>query len=120
MYYVFLTLFSLMALVITIATGPNFITRPIANFIGRLRGLPEHDPMDWRTTSSSGSWNTGTYCANCKSWTGHNDIMSRICGECGSSKGVRNYRSSRKIWNGRKWVVQHKYNDGANGFTVSS
>ena len=74
--------------------------------------------MDWRVGRGSGQWNTGTYCTNCKGWTGHNDIMSGICHHCGSNKGVKHWRSARYIWNGRNWSVQFKYGDGPSDFKV--
>jgi hypothetical protein len=120
MGYVISIFLALLVVCGIMALSPNFITRPIANFTGRLRGLPEHDPMDWRQTRTSGPWNTGTYCSNCKGWTEHKDLMAGICHSCGSRKGVRSYRSSRKIWNGRQWVVQHKYSDGPDGYEIVS
>ncbi len=83
-----------------------------------LRGKPAHDPMDWRQTKTSGPWNTDTYCENCKGWTKHEDIMSGICHNCGSRKGVRNYRSARWIWDGTRIRVQFKYSDDRNGYEI--
>jgi uncharacterized paraquat-inducible protein A len=83
-----------------------------------LRGLPAHDPMNWRQSKTSGPWNTDTFCENCKCWTEHKDIMSGICHNCGSRKGVRNYRSARWIWDGTRIRVQFKYNDSANGYEI--
>jgi len=85
-----------------------------------LLGVPRdpHDPMDWRQTDTSTVWKTGTYCANCFAWTHHEDRMAEICHECGSNKSVNSYRSSRKIWDGHKWVTQHKYGDGPKDFTI--
>lgn len=118
MEYVLLFLLGLAVLCTVTIFSPSFITRPISNVVGRLRGLKEHDPMDWRETSSSKSWNTGTYCSNCKDWTEHQDRMAGICHSCGSRKGVRNYRSSRQIWDGRQWIMQHKYSDGPDGYEI--
>lgn len=80
--------------------------------------LPAHDPMDWRVTVTSDSWDTNRYCENCFSDTNYRDHMSGICSKCGSKKGVMNYRSTRSIWNGDKWVKQHKYGDGPTDFTI--
>jgi hypothetical protein len=113
-------LIGLLVLIVILAFSPNFITRPISNVVGRLRGLPAKDPMDWTLTSSSSEWNTGEYCINCKGWTNHADRMSGICHQCGSKKGVRHWRSARKIWDGRQWCVQFKYGDGANEYTIES
>jgi hypothetical protein len=44
--------------------------------------------------------------------------MSGICGRCGSKKGVDRWRSSRMIWVGDKWVIQHKYGDGPGDYTL--
>ena len=68
--------------------------------------------MDWRSGGGAGDWRTDTYCSNCMAWTEHRDRMAGICHTCGSRKGVRQYRASRYLWNGRNWVIQHKYGDG--------
>jgi hypothetical protein len=98
----------------------NFIRRLLSPVLPTVVAplSPPHDPMDWRRSATSKAWHTDTYCSNCKSWTDHSDRMSGICHNCGSKKGVRNYRSSREIWNGTKWVIQHKYGDGPTDYDI--
>lgn len=72
---------------------------------------PAHDPNDLRKTKTSTEFHTNQYCQYCGNGTSHGDRMSDICHNCGSSGDMRNYRSWRKIWNGKKWVYQFRYNN---------
>lgn len=80
--------------------------------------LPAKDPMDWRLTKNSTEWETDQYCENCKKRTAHREKMSDICNGCGHFGNMERYRSSRKIWNGEKWVIQRKYSNGPKGYTI--
>lgn len=81
--------------------------------------VPAKDPMDWRhTPTNSSAWYTDTYCPQCKAWTAHRDRMAKICHACGAHGDMRQYRSSRRIWDGTQWLVQHKYGNGPADYTL--
>lgn len=80
--------------------------------------MPPKDPMDWKLTKNSGEWWTDQYCPCCKKSTGHREKMARICNGCGHHGNMMRYRSSRKIWNGTKWVIQRKYSNGPSGYEI--
>lgn len=111
-------LITLLVICVIMLLSPNFITVFVSNVWGRIRRLKAHDPMDWRKTASSTSWNTGQYCSNCKEWADHESRMSDICSHCGSKKGLTRWRSARLIWDGAEWVVQFKYGDGPDDYEI--
>ena len=95
----------------------------IVEFIGKLlKPMPPKDPTDWTLTRNSKKWRGNSYCPNCKLSTEHSERMAEICNKCGhhSAELLYRRRSSRKIWNGNKWVIQHKYGNGPEDYTVSA
>jgi hypothetical protein len=80
--------------------------------------MPIKDPMDWSLTKNSIEWYTTTYCKFCRHTTEHREKMSNICNSCGSHGDMCRFRSSRQIWNGRKWVLQRKYGNGPKDFEI--
>lgn len=80
--------------------------------------IPIKDPMDWRLTENSKEWHTTTYCFFCRSTTEHSERMSGICNSCGSHGYMFQNRSSRQIWNGKKWVLQRKYGNGPKDYEI--
>jgi hypothetical protein len=79
----------------------------------KRKPLPAKDPLDFTLTPSSTRWYTHHYCELCKAWTDHDEWMSQICNSCGGHGDMRGYRSSRKIWNGERWVQQFRYHNGS-------
>jgi len=79
--------------------------------------LPK-DPMDWRLTENSTCWEADQYCPRCKKSTWYDEQLSRICNGCGFNGSMTGYRSSRKIWDGQKWVLQIKYGNGPNEYII--
>lgn len=79
------------------------------------------DPMDWTLTPNSRPWEYNRYCPQCKQETTHKERMSEICGKCGYFDEFLIFRKrvSRQIWDGEKWVIQHKYNNGPDGYEIS-
>ena len=84
--------------------------------------LPAKDPNDFTLSESSTEFNVERFCPKCLSVTNHKEQMSNICFSCGSDFGTGidlliSNRCTRKIYNGKAWVVQRKYEDGS--FTIS-
>lgn len=77
---------------------------------------PVKDPSDWSLTEGSTPWITDHFCPVCKATIRHNEWMANICNNCGSHGNMRSQRSRRKIWDGKAWVHQFKYNDGTTQF----
>lgn len=82
--------------------------------------MPPKDPMDWRLTKNSGEWWTDQYCPQCKNSTTHREKMADICNSCGYHGNMMQYRSNRKIWDGTKWVIQRKYSNRPDGYSIES
>lgn len=80
--------------------------------------MPPKDPMDWSLTENSRGWITDQYCPKCKKSTTHKEVMASICNGCGHYGSMTKYRVSREIWDGEKWVIQVKYGNGPDEYTI--
>ena len=78
------------------------------------------DPMDWKLTKNSKPWWSDQYCPNCKASTRHAERMTELCNSCGFHGNMRNYRANRRMWDGTKWVVQRKYGNGTDDYTLGT
>jgi hypothetical protein len=80
--------------------------------------LPPKDPSDFTTTLSSTCWIVEQTCLQCKHWIPYDEQMSGVCKSCGCLGYMREIRSYRKIWDGKKWLRQFRYGNGPTDFTI--
>ena len=92
----------------------------LIGYVSRPRGheIPKN-PMDWSLTSTSTKWSYESFCAFCKTTSSHEEFMSDMCDDCGCHGNMMSKRSFRKIWNGKEWVLQRKYGNGASDYTIT-
>lgn len=84
----------------------------------------KNENIDLRASGMNGKWWHEYYCSSCKAAVGHEEWMTQICLSCGSSVGgdrqCRNSRASRRFYDGKNWVIQHRYPDGSFGYSKMS
>lgn len=95
------------------------IIRWLFGIAPKSKGLrPAKDPLDWTKTESSTHWSTDRYCPQCKGTAIHDDIMAGVCHRCGFLGSLFEFRSYRKIWDGKEWVTQARYKQYSNEYVI--
>lgn len=72
------------------------------------------DPLDFTKTENSKGWFINNHCSHCFNYVSHRECMADICESCGTydKRLLHHLRSSREIWDGKRWVLQHRYPSG--------
>lgn len=82
-----------------------------------IKPIAAKDPMDWSLTWGSTTWGRERYCPICKSKVEIEECLARMCNSCGGFSWMED-RTFRKIWDGKKWVVQRKYGNIKDDYTL--
>jgi hypothetical protein len=69
-----------------------------------------------KESAIAGKWWSERYCKHCNATVSCEEWRTQICLSCGTFDRMmilRSERASRKYFNGEKWVIQHRDQNGA-------
>jgi hypothetical protein len=80
------------------------------------QSLPDHDPADFSSSSSTTNWSKDQYCLDCSASLSWDEYFSnKCCNKCGAARGglglLGGERLWRKIVHNGKWKTQYRYGD---------